>query len=239
MDYEPRFSRQPKDDDPQFIQPGRGGSGRGLQIFGFPLTIEPFFFVMAWLIGGRQEPQWMVLWVAVVFVGVLAHELGHAFAGRRLGMQPWIRLTSFGGMTGWQRPRPMTPIQQILISAAGPAVGITIGGTALLATKAGFFAGGSPLLQRLAWDVMWVNLGWGVLNLLPILPLDGGHIASSLAELVAGRRGRMAARVFSVVLTVVIGLWALLARQWWILLLCAVFTYTNVQALRTELTRPI
>jgi membrane-associated protease RseP (regulator of RpoE activity) len=82
--------------------------------------------------------------------------------------------------------------------------------------------------------VLWVNLGWGVLNLLPILPLDGGHIASSLAGMVAGHRGRVAARVFSITLTVTIGLWALLAGQWWIAVLGVVLTYANVQGLRAE-----
>ena len=208
--------------------------GRGLEIFGFPLRVDPFFFVTAWLIGGRQEPQWMVVWVITVIVGVLAHELGHAFAGRRLGMQPWIRLMAFGGMTGWMRPRVLTPWQQIGISVAGPAVGIAIGGTVLLAVLSGVFAGAPDSILRVANYVVWVNLGWGVLNLLPILPLDGGHIPSSLAELVAGRNGRIAARAFSVVLTVAIGLWALAAGDWWILILCAVFTYANVQALRAE-----
>ena len=28
---------------------------------------------------------------------------------------------------------------------------------------------------------VWVNLGWGLLNLAPVLPLDGGHIASTAA----------------------------------------------------------
>jgi membrane-associated protease RseP (regulator of RpoE activity) len=82
--------------------------------------------------------------------------------------------------------------------------------------------------------ILWVNLGWAVLNLLPILPMDGGHIAASLAEMVAGPKGRFAARVFSVVLTVLIGIWALTARQLWILILCVLFTYVNVQALRAE-----
>jgi membrane-associated protease RseP (regulator of RpoE activity) len=221
-----RFDGEPPVDD----RPPR----RGLSVFGFPLRVDPFFFVTAWLIGGQQEPQWMVLWVVLVIIGVLAHELGHAFAGRRLDMQPWIRLTAFGGMTGWMRPRPLTPWQQIGISVAGPAVGIIIGGTALLAVLAGVFAGAPPAVTRVANSVVWINLGWGVLNLLPILPLDGGHITSSLAEMVAGRRGRIAARAFSVVLTVSIGLWALLAGDWWILILCAVFTYANVQALRVE-----
>lgn len=232
MSYDPNQFERP--DEPMHQAP-EATQRRRLQIFGFPLSIDPFFFVTAWLIGGRQEPMWMVVWVVVVLVGILAHELGHAFAGRRLGMAPWIRLMAFGGMTGWQQPRPLTPGQQIFISAAGPAVGITIGGTVLLAGLAGLFAGAPPSVLRVLDFVLWVNLGWGILNLLPILPLDGGHIASSLAGIVAGDRGRIAARVFSIVLTVTIGLWALLAGEWWIAVLGVVLTYANVQGLRAEI----
>lgn len=225
MDYDPIPEQQ---EPPQ---------RRGLEIFGFPLRIDPFFFFTAWLIGGRQEPQWMVIWVAVVFTGVLAHELGHAFAGRRLGLEPWIRLMAFGGMTGWQRPRPLSAGQQIVLSFAGPAVGIAIGGGLLLVALSGALAGLPPAVHRLVDFAIWVNLGWAVLNLLPILPMDGGHIAASVAEMVAGRKGRVAARVLSVVLCVAIGLWALLSGQWWILILCVVFTFANVQGLRAEAAR--
>jgi membrane-associated protease RseP (regulator of RpoE activity) len=234
MDYDPR-SPQPPDDPLRGLEEPR--QRRTLQIFGFPLRIDPFFFVTAWLIGGRQEPQWMLIWVVVVLAGVLAHELGHAFAGRRLGLEPWIRLMAFGGMTGWTRPRPLTSGQRILISAAGPAVGISIGGAVLVASLAGVFAGASPAVIRVLDFVLWVNLGWGVLNLLPILPLDGGHILASVAEMVAGRNGRIAARVFSIVLTVVIGLLALLTGQWWILILGIVLTFANVQGLRAEMAQ--
>jgi Zn-dependent protease len=235
MSFDPR-TPDGRDHDPVYGMPEQTPR-RGLQVFGFPLRIDPFFFVTAWLIGGRQEPQWMVIWVVLVLVGVLAHELGHAFAGRRLGLEPWIRLIAFGGMTGWMRPKELTNGQQILISAAGPAVGITIGATVLAASAAGVFAGASPAVTRVLTDVVWINLGWGVLNLLPILPLDGGHIASSLSGMVAGRNGRLAARVFSIVLTVTIGLWALLAGQWWIAVLGVVLTIANVQGLRAELPR--
>jgi stage IV sporulation protein FB len=235
MAYDPRDFHRPEEGPHAGFPEDR--PRRGLQIFGFPLRIDPFFFVTAWLIGGRREPQWMVSWVVIVLIGVLAHELGHAFAGRRLGLQPWIRLVAFGGVTGWSQPRPLTARQQIMISAAGPAVGLTIGGAVLLAGFAGVFVGAPPVIARVLHDVLWVNLGWGLLNLLPILPLDGGHITASAAEMVAGRRGRLAARAFSVVLTVTIGLWALLTGEWWILILCAIFTYTNVQGLRAETTR--
>jgi len=210
---------------------------KGLQLFGIPLRVEPFFFVTAWLIGPRQEPLWSLVWVLVVLTGILAHELGHAFAGRRLGLQPWMQLMAFGGMTGWIRPRPLTAGQQILISAAGPAVGISIGGAVLVASFAGVFAGAPPAVLQVLDYVLWVNLGWGILNLLPILPLDGGHILSSVAGLVAGRNGRIAARIFSIVLTVVIGLWALVAGQWWIAILGVVLTIANVQGFRAEMAQ--
>ncbi len=232
MAYEPPFPRHPDNDPPRGLPepPQR----RGIQIFGFPLRIDPFFFVTAWLIGGRQEPMWMLVWVMVVLVGILAHELGHAFAGRRLGLEPWIRLMAFGGMTGWMRPRPLTAGQQILISVAGPAVGISIGSAVLVGGLGGAFAGASPAVLQVLDYVLWVNLGWGILNLLPILPLDGGHILASVAGLVAGRNGRIAARIFSIVLTVTIGLWALVAGQWWILILGVVLTFANIQGLRGE-----
>ena len=233
MAYEPPFPRHADNDPPRgFPEPPQR---RGMQVFGFPLRIDPFFFVTAWLIGGRQEPLWMLVWVVVVLTGVLAHELGHAFAGRRLGLEPWIRLMAFGGMTGWMQPRRLTAGQQILISAAGPAVGISIGGAVLVAGLAGAFAEASPAVLRVLDFVLWVNLGWGVLNLLPILPLDGGHILASVAGLVAGRNGRIAARLFSIVLTVVIGLWALFAGEWWIAILGVVLTMANVQGLRAEM----
>jgi membrane-associated protease RseP (regulator of RpoE activity) len=142
---------------------------------------------------------------------------------------------AFGGMTGWMRPRPLTAGQQIVISVAGPAVGITIGGAVLLLGSASVFAGAPPAVLRVVNSVLWVNLGWGILNLLPILPLDGGHITASVAGMVAGRNGRIAARIFSIVLTVVIGLWALTAGEWWILILGIVLTFANVQGLRAEL----
>ena len=233
VDFDPTWRPNAGDRSEQSV--AGEGRGPGLRIFGFPLRIDPWFFLTAWMIGGRQEPLWMVVWVLVVLVGVLAHELGHAFVGRRLGMEPWIRLFAFGGMTGWRRPRTLSSGQQILISVAGPAVGIAIGGSVLVAAQAGLFAGASPALAHVLEDVLWVNLGWGVLNLLPVLPLDGGHIAASVATIFLGAKGRLGARILSVVLTVAIGLWALTAGQWWILVLGAVLTVSNVQALRAEI----
>jgi hypothetical protein len=51
-----------------------------------------------------------------------------------------------------------------------------------------------PSLGRYAFrSLIFVNLGWGLLNLLPVLPLDGGNIVASLMELAAPARGRLLA----------------------------------------------
>jgi Peptidase family M50 len=40
--------------------------------------------------------------------------------------------------------------------------------------------------RRLSSELAWVSLGWGIINLLPILPLDGGNIAITLPRLTRG-----------------------------------------------------
>ena len=48
--------------------------------------------------------------------------------------------------------------------------------------------GDGALWSRLLMsDLVFVNLGWGLLNLLPVLPLDGGHIFFLLIEKLRGK----------------------------------------------------
>src|SRR5690606_12929917 len=57
----------------------------------------------------------------------------------------------------------------------------------------------SPLAGAVVSMVVWVNVGWGVLNWLPIRPLDGGHLLLAFLEMVAPRRaGKIATGVFIV-----------------------------------------
>ena len=203
---------------------------RGLVLLGFPLRVEPWFFLTAYLIGPREHPGWSVLWVAMVLVGVVLHELGHAFAGRHLGLEPRILLHAFGGLTSWRQSRPLLPVQEIVLSVSGPAVGLVIGGALLVVAQLGLVEG--EIARRALGYAIWVNLGWGVLNLLPVLPLDGGHIASSLARLVFGERGRLAALVLSILLTVLLAAWALAGGHWWLAILGGVLTFVNARSLR-------
>jgi membrane-associated protease RseP (regulator of RpoE activity) len=80
-----------------------------------------------------------------------------------------------------------------LVAAAGSGVGVVFGGLVwLFAVVAGPFDG---LALFVVSRLIWVNLFWGLLNWLPIRPLDGGHLFSSLLEKIAPKRGEAIANV--------------------------------------------
>jgi Zn-dependent protease len=164
-------------------------------LFRIPIRIHLWFWLMAlWLWTLNSEQGWtgLLVWVAVVFQGILMHELGHALVGRAFGRQPRIELIALGGLTWWEQREPLSPGRSLAVSIAGPAVGIVVGLFALLAMDLAALPEAS--LGRYALgSLIYVNLGWGLLNLLPVLPLDGGNIVASLMELLSPSRGRLLA----------------------------------------------
>ena len=196
-----------------------------------PVQVQPWFFLTALLIG-PHDLAGLVIWVPIVFIGVLLHELGHAWAIQRLGLSPGIQLFAFGGITSWRGGDNVTPIQRALVSFAGPAVGLTIGGAALVFSN--ILHPANPIVGQVLRYTVWVNLGWGLLNLLPILPLDGGNIATSFAEMVFGPAGRRTARILSIAACVVLGLIALRYGWLWSAIIAAVLAFSNFQAIKAS-----
>lgn len=223
------------------------------RLFRTPIRVQLWFFILAVFIGQGLMPAdnalvAMAAWIAIVFIGVLAHEFGHALAGRMYGLVPEITLHGMGGVTSWAAGRRLSPQQNIVISVAGPAVGITLGTLALFIFGGSMFFVAAPGLVDLpregrqlvqAW--IWVNLGWGLLNLVPIVPLDGGHIVASLAHLVRGNayRGQVAAHWVSLFVLAALGAYVLASPQWrslWNLLLLGLLAWSNLAGL-SALTR--
>ena len=212
------------------------------RVFGFPVSVQPWFWLLTFLIGpglfedAGEGHAWLPrlgTWVAIVFTGVLAHELGHAFAGRAFGLTPRIVLHGLGGLTSWDSGRQLTPVRSIVVSVAGPGVGIIVG---TLAYGVGMVHGPSQgsLLDFALDELVFVNLGWGLLNLLPMQPLDGGNVMASFFELVFGDRARVLARWASLgVAALIVGV-ALLFHQTFAAVLVAWLAFTNLRALRVE-----
>jgi Zn-dependent protease len=169
----------------------------------FPVTVYPQFFLGAVLLGtmrGLDFGWQMLVWIAVVFISIVAHELGHAAVGRLLGGRPEIRLEMLGGVTYPQlRARPSSS-RQFLLSLAGPVAGLMLGAAALALTRAMPLAEGSPASLATRY-IIETSIIWAVFNLLPILPLDGGQMMLAVIEGVRRKPSETIASWVSVVVT--------------------------------------
>jgi Zn-dependent protease len=201
-----------------------------------PVQVAPWFFVVAVVLGpdlDHLNPAKIAAWVVIMLGSVLIHELGHAVMGIFFGLDPRIQLHGMGGTTSWAKARPLSPGRRIAISLAGPAAGFALGGTAYLLRRAlgdqvfpgefGAFVFGA---------LLWINVGWGVLNLLPMLPLDGGNVLTAALNVFTAGRGERPARIVSIVCAVAaVGL--ALKSQWlWTALIATSFIASNWRGLK-------
>jgi Zn-dependent protease len=228
------------------------------RLFGFPVRVHPLFWLVALLLGmpsgENADPLNTLIWVAVVFVSILVHELGHAFVQRFYGGRPWITLYSFGGLASC-KDCDNRPISQILISAAGPVAGFALAAVVVAVLWAlghlrGIEASLIPIdwipfdweyaashgkwspRDSLIWDLLQVNILWGLLNLLPIYPLDGGRIARELFTLRNARAGIIRSLQLSMATAAVVAAYALLRERFFTCVMFAFLAYGNYQALQ-------
>jgi len=166
-------------------------------IAGIPVRVHPLFWLLS-IIFGLGTGQ-ILVWVFVVFFSILIHELGHAFAFRRYGQESYIVLHLMGGLTIPDSPHwggrnvSLSPNQQIFVSLAGPFAGFIL--AVLVVGVVKFFGGmilflpipqllyfpfGNNALKALISMLLWVNVFWGLINLLPVFPLDGGQVARNV-----------------------------------------------------------
>lgn len=190
--------------------------GISFTLAGIPVRVRTTFFVTAGLIalmGGQDSPERIAMWAAIVLVSVLWHELGHAVAAIVFGFKPAIELAGMGGLTHTGATTTIAWWKDIIISLAGPAAGLLLGGAVW--TLARVSPPESDAAQFALSGALWVNVGWSLVNLLPVLPYDGG--AALRAGLIArfAKRGDTAAHIVTLVVGVAACGVALSARMIW------------------------
>ena len=197
------------------------------EIFGFPVSVHwPFWLVCFFLGNGLMMKSAadfyrVLLWTISLFLSILVHELGHAFVGRKYGAVPAIHLHGLGGLTAfpstWFSRR-----QHIAVTAAGPASSFAFAMASLLVVSI-IPPTSQQGLWRLALLLFVINLFLTILNLLPILPLDGGQILRDLL----GPKRREVTRWTGVFFAAAAALWAFSIGQIFLGILLAYLGFLN------------
>lgn len=194
----------------------------------------------------------------VVFVSILVHELGHALAARAFGYQPSVVIEMLGGHTSFD-PSGETPWNKdLVITLAGPTFGFALGLGALLSLQAmgvAPFAGlnvaanaslwesfvahlaalgpgrEQPLAEQALRFFAEANFAWGVLNLMPTMPLDGGRVVGALFRRTLGERGLVATWGVSLVVSAALAAFGVASGQLLIAVLFGMWAIQSVQVI--------
>jgi len=226
-------------------------------LFGVPVRVHPLFWLGSAFFGFelvRDEIFLLLLWVAAVFVSILVHEMGHAFAIRAFGDSPWVTLTMMGGLASASYGR-RTPGQQFLISLAGPAAQILLAAFVIALVRASnhSYSFGIPFwpaswpdltgqqdypplasrnLLLLSYFLVWPSIVWALLNLLPVLPLDGGQMARALLQLAGRPDAWNLSLMLSVVVAIGAAIYGLREKETFLMILFGVLAFDNYQQLQ-------
>jgi Zn-dependent protease/CBS domain-containing protein len=152
-----------------------------------------------------------LLLVLTIFVIIVVHELGHALMARRFGIKTRdIMLLPIGGIASLER-MPDNPKQELAVAIVGPMINLAIAAVLWIVLAA---TGGPTRMSEattvggaLLTQLMWINVGLAVFNLIPAFPMDGGRVLRALLALrmgseratdVAARMGKLFAVAFAV-----------------------------------------
>jgi Zn-dependent protease len=184
------------------------------RLLGVPVRVHPLFWVLATLLGWdltRGGGKLLILWIGCVFLSILVHEFGHALTARMFGADPDVLLYSLGGLCMYQNSRE-TLWKRFFVLAMGPGAGFLLMAGAIAWASLQFraspvdvwngdFATGSAYTWWAFYFLISINFYWGVLNLLPIMPLDGGQIATVFLTMHNRREGQRRAYIISLVVS--------------------------------------
>lgn len=149
--------------------------------FRVPIRVHPSFWIAATVLSWDSKHVDVVfLWVMCLFVSILVHELGHALMAEAFGWASEIVLYWLGGLTFSNRNIQRTPWREIAVSLAGPFAGFGLYGLTIAAMR--FLPDDLELHRNVYITLIFliqINLYWGLINLLPVWPLDGGQVCQS------------------------------------------------------------
>ncbi len=190
-------------------------AGIGIYVHATFVLLPMFFAAYSYLAseGNVMAAVGGVVFILVLFVIVVLHELGHALTAKRFGIKTRdITLLPIGGVARLER-MPEKPWQELVVALAGPAVNVAL---AII-----LFAVLVPMMtiaEMLQFDLsllggnflvrlLQVNIFLALFNMLPAFPMDGGRVLRALlamkmayprATRLAATIGQMMAAMFGI-----------------------------------------
>ncbi len=166
-----------------------------------PIVIHPVFWLVAGVIGWLNS--WSILgtfvWMGVILFSLLVHEFGHALSAKGFGQSAQIELVAMGGLT-FHDGKKLKKWQDFLIVLMGPLSSVILAGAAFLLRSA--LAPAAPqLITYILTLFVFINIFWTIVNMLPILPLDGGQLVRIVLEGIFGHKGLK----FTLMLGIILG----------------------------------
>ena len=197
-----------------------------------------FFLLLAGLAsfygtqGGIFAGLTVLILFLLIFLCVLLHEFGHAFAAKAYGIRTVdITLLPIGGVARMER-MPEKPVQELVVAIAGPLVNVVIASALgiALAVK------GNLDFHEL-WHptdalslLLYVNAMMVFFNLIPAFPLDGGRVLRALLAMkFSYARATQIASTVGQALALLMGAWAF-SKGMFLLSVIAIFIYMAAES---------
>jgi len=211
------------------------------KIFGIPIRIHITFLLLLLFVafnphGGILSGSVGVVFIVLVFAGVLLHELGHSLVARHYGEHVQdIMLLPIGGVSRTEIPED--PKQEIVMAFVGPLISLMLGALFFLISIAlnysldfmDFVRGQGSITENLIPILFYVNIMLGLFNLAPVFPMDGGRVLRGILSLTMEpiRATRIAVGIgqFIAILMFFFGIF----YDWWLALI-AIFLYFGAEA---------
>ena len=156
-----------------------------------------FTLLLIWIVfldiqrGGNLNSAILnIVFILLLFVCVVLHELGHALTARRYKIKTrGITLLPIGGVASLEK-MPEKPAQELMVALAGPAVNLIIAFLLLLVVPLRVYLGmdaesleqliGAPSIQTLLFYLLVANIMLVAFNMIPAFPMDGGRVLRAL-----------------------------------------------------------
>ena len=204
------------------------------RLLGFDVKVQSGFFVFMALIVFLYRDAFGLWLAGAIAILTLIHELGHAVAARRTGAHAEISLGFLAGYASYRPNRELKRWEQAWISFAGPFVHIVTAVVVLIGMGVNPLDLDQVRASPASAAIFWAGPAIGAMNLIPVLPLDGGNIVTYGLDAIFPGRARRIMLYASIGITVAAALFLMTTGRQGFVLFIGFLLITQMQMLSAD-----